>query len=337
MSVLAATIFLTLVFPAPAVNDSFLHSHRFAGDSPFIQGIQSTGNILYVGGSGQNNYTSIQEAINNASDGDTVFVYSGTYEEIIRVWKSIYLMGEHKNTTIIDGDFNGTVVEIDADGTVMKHFTITGGSGGMDDAGILITSGYVTVQNNTILDNEGTGIYLLSASHCRISHNVLMGNRYGGISLTEESHANNISRNDIRSGISGIYVSESNEQNISYNRVTNCSKGIYLTESSGATIIGNHLTGNEEGLFSYYASGNTIKCNNFISNVRNARFATFFHTGFLAPNRWVQNYWDDWIRIGAKVIFGVVYVPTFSLIGLFIPWVNFDWHPAQEPYEWRSS
>ena len=33
------------------------------------------GNILYVGGSGPGNFTSIQDAVNNASEGDTVFVF----------------------------------------------------------------------------------------------------------------------------------------------------------------------------------------------------------------------------------------------------------------------
>ena len=35
------------------------------------------GNILYVGGIGDGNYTNIQDAINVALDGDTIFVYSG--------------------------------------------------------------------------------------------------------------------------------------------------------------------------------------------------------------------------------------------------------------------
>ena len=35
----------------------------------------SRGNWLYVGGSGPGNYTKIQDAIDNASDGDTLFVY----------------------------------------------------------------------------------------------------------------------------------------------------------------------------------------------------------------------------------------------------------------------
>ncbi|MBP1662308.1 MAG: hypothetical protein H6P94_557, partial [Thermoplasmatales archaeon] len=34
----------------------------------------SSGTWLYVGGSGPGNYTKIQDAIDNASDGDTIFV-----------------------------------------------------------------------------------------------------------------------------------------------------------------------------------------------------------------------------------------------------------------------
>ncbi|MCD6481001.1 MAG: hypothetical protein J7L31_01850, partial [Thermoplasmata archaeon] len=61
------------------------------------------GNILYVGGSGPENYSKIQNAIDNASDGDTVFVYddSSPYYENIVINKSINLVGENKDTTVI--------------------------------------------------------------------------------------------------------------------------------------------------------------------------------------------------------------------------------------------
>ena len=38
-----------------------------------VSTVSFNGDMLYVGGSGANNYTRIQDAIDNASDGDTVF------------------------------------------------------------------------------------------------------------------------------------------------------------------------------------------------------------------------------------------------------------------------
>ncbi|GAH12836.1 unnamed protein product, partial [marine sediment metagenome] len=63
------------------------------------------GITLYVGGSGAGNYTKIQDAIDDANDGDTVFVFddSSPYYENVMVDKSISLIGENKETTIIDG------------------------------------------------------------------------------------------------------------------------------------------------------------------------------------------------------------------------------------------
>ncbi|UCD13534.1 MAG: hypothetical protein JSW60_08255, partial [Thermoplasmatales archaeon] len=63
------------------------------------------GKTLYVGGSGEGNYTKIQDAIDDASDGDTVFVYddSSPYqqESYLNIEKSINLIGEDRDTTVI--------------------------------------------------------------------------------------------------------------------------------------------------------------------------------------------------------------------------------------------
>ena len=74
--------------------------------------IQYSGKTLYVGGSGEGNYTKIQDAIDDASDGDTVFVYddSSPYYENVIVDKSINLIGEDKETTVVDGGRIGSVV-----------------------------------------------------------------------------------------------------------------------------------------------------------------------------------------------------------------------------------
>lgn len=77
------------------------------------------GNILYVGGSGPGNYTKIQDAINNSSNGDTVFVYdeSSPYYENIVINKSMKLEGENKETTVIDGKYIDNVIRITRNNT----------------------------------------------------------------------------------------------------------------------------------------------------------------------------------------------------------------------------
>ena len=49
---------------------------------------------LYVGGGGPGNYTTVQEAIDAANDGDTVYVFGGTYYENVIVNKRLSLIGE---------------------------------------------------------------------------------------------------------------------------------------------------------------------------------------------------------------------------------------------------
>ncbi|MCX6664402.1 MAG: pectinesterase family protein [Euryarchaeota archaeon] len=96
----------------------------------------SSGNWLYVGGSGPGNYTKIQDAIDNTSDGDTVFVYSGTYNESIVINKNqLTLIGQDKNTTIINFDPNYQIsqITINANNCSIEKLQITLGNNLISD------------------------------------------------------------------------------------------------------------------------------------------------------------------------------------------------------------
>ena len=84
----------------------------------------SRGDILYVGGSGPGNYTTIQGAINAAKPDDTIFVFNGTYFENINIFKSITLIGENKDITIIDGGGIGVPIKITNSFVKISSFTI---------------------------------------------------------------------------------------------------------------------------------------------------------------------------------------------------------------------
>ena len=73
-----------------------------ATDSIPVEPIGSRGTII-VNASGGGDYTHIQWAIDNASDGDNVYVKRGIYREKLHITKRISLIGEGNSSTIIDG------------------------------------------------------------------------------------------------------------------------------------------------------------------------------------------------------------------------------------------
>jgi parallel beta-helix repeat protein len=108
-------------------------------------------------------FTSIQDAINASKDGDTVFVYSGTYYENAVVNKTINLTGENRDNTIIDGGEYQDVVKITADWINMSGFTLkNSGSAGYPDYDVgleLNNSNHCSVFNNNV-SNNWFGIWL---------------------------------------------------------------------------------------------------------------------------------------------------------------------------------
>lgn len=87
------------------------------------------------------NYTSIQDAIDNAGDGDTIAVMNGTYDELITIDKPLILQGESPEGTIINGSYSGNVVNVTADNVEFHGFSVTGSKRPLDihemPAGIL--------------------------------------------------------------------------------------------------------------------------------------------------------------------------------------------------------
>jgi len=126
----------------------------------------------------------IQNLIDNASDGDTIYIPSGIYYENIEIDKSIDLIGEDKNTTIIDGSRIYNTVSISDDWVNISNFTIQNGSGSTASrhAGILIYSSHCTITNNIITDNKH-GLILSNYDYNTVAHNIISNNDLHGLLL----------------------------------------------------------------------------------------------------------------------------------------------------------
>lgn len=121
-------------------------------------------------------YQYIQRGIDNATNGDTIFVFNGTYREHLSIYKALDFIGENKETTVIDGGRDDTVVKITVPYVYLTGFTITKSGIHSNNAGICINSRYNCIFENIITKNF-YGIYLADSGNL-IYHNNIIENTY---------------------------------------------------------------------------------------------------------------------------------------------------------------
>ncbi len=96
----------------------------------------------------------IQEGIDNSSEGSTIFVLNGIYYENVIIDKKINLIGENKDSTTIDGMQKSDTVHIKSEKVFITGFTITNSSRiNWYDAGIRLNSSNIEIKNNIIKNN----------------------------------------------------------------------------------------------------------------------------------------------------------------------------------------
>ena len=216
----------------------------------------STGNTLYVGGSGTGDYTKIQDAIDNASDGDIVFVYSGTYyENIIVETANISLIGENKDTTIIDGRYIRTVLIFYEPNIEFSGFTIKNG-GHYSGVGIRSKSNYNNIYDNIFKEINGSAISL-DTDNNMIFNNMIISN---GIGIYTEGSNNNISDNIIKDNEKGIKIDNYGKYNTIFkNIISNNQNGVTIN-SNANNLIGNNISDNiNYGIYLSYGNHNVSK------------------------------------------------------------------------------
>ena len=249
--------------------------------------IKISGNTFYVGGDGPGNYTTIQSAIDNASSGDTVFVFNGSYYENVVVTKSINLFGQDKNDTIIRyNDPEKCVIYINTDWVNISGFNIKGREYGL----VLYSSKHSTISDINAIANWSTGISVVYSSYNTILGNYAPQNNVGGIGLYSSSYnvvtGNNVSSSDfgiILRGSSyntitgnnanyafwyGIYLRGSTNNIILVNNASNSKSGwgINLESSNYNQVIGNIMLNNDHGGITISSSSNNIIIGNNASS-----------------------------------------------------------------------
>jgi parallel beta-helix repeat protein len=185
---------------------------------------------IIVGQSSQAQYQSIQNAIDNATEGDIIYVENGIYHEPITIKKTIQLKGESRDNTIIDytGDiYKTSIIFIEATSCSIQGFTLSSSGEANDVSGIRISSDQNTISNIKI-HNTTNGIYIDNTARNNIISNNILYNNSHGIRLFV-AYSNKITNNLITENIdSGIRIKDSYDNHIYKNIITKNTVGVYL-------------------------------------------------------------------------------------------------------------
>lgn len=168
-------------------------------------------------GSSDENFTSIQAAVDAAEPEDTIFVSPGTYVENLKIDKHVRVWSVSRNpedTIISSADLYKNTVEISANSVSFSGFGIE--------------------------NSKKTGILLAGVKNCFINNNKAQGEEYG--IFLKNSEGNTVSDNILVLNEKGIRFEGSNSNTVQDNIIAyNYGPGISLEESRKNIIYNNYF------------------------------------------------------------------------------------------------
>jgi parallel beta-helix repeat protein len=200
-------------------------------------------------------FEKIQWAINNATAGDTILVYSGTYYENVYIDKQLNLQGfdDGNGTPVVDAGGVGSAIGLFADGINLEGFVIRRG-----DIGIEVMSNNNHLINNFVESNE-RGIVLSYSSNNNLSGNfIAMNTVHFGIEGDDVNHF--LHAIDTTNEVDGkpIYYVVAAPPDL----VIDASSGagyVGIINSVNVTIRDLELTNNGEGVLFFNTSNSVIE------------------------------------------------------------------------------
>jgi len=238
-------------------------------------------------------YATVQQAIDSANSGSTIHVEHGTYSPLV-VNKSLTIIGESVDNTIIDGKGTQNAIRITADNVFIRGLKVRNANNGIE----ISNSNHVVIASNMIMSND-RGISLSNSNEITIASNTIKDNNYG-IAL-DLSYRNTITRNTASNNIHGIDLRYSQNNTISWNIfASNTYNGLLLYHGTQNIIMSNSLKSNGQyGIYMQHCLANILYHNNIINNTNQIYQYDSSNTWFSRYERFGSaqeegNYWSDY-------------------------------------------
>ena len=193
----------------------------------------------------------IAQAVAKAKRGDTIIVQKGTYpENNILLDKPLTLIG--KDRPIINGQFKGSILKIQADSITIKGFRLANVpfKATEEQAAILLDKSKKFLIEDNIMDQVCFGVLLRKGRDGIIKNNKISSN------ATQQYNSGN-----------AIHLWSCKNIKIIGNEAANCRDGIYIQFSSKSYIEGNYCYKNlRYGLHFMFSDDNEYYRNRFSEN-----------------------------------------------------------------------
>ena len=129
-------------------------------------------------------YNDLQDAVDDASDGDTITVCAGEWDYVEITRRSIDLVGEGADVVTIDGGSNHPAILIEDETVSISGFTLTGSPSDHGGVGALdMTNATVDVTDVVMTDVTGSYVYVVLQDGGRATYAdvEIHDNNHGGV------------------------------------------------------------------------------------------------------------------------------------------------------------
>lgn len=210
-------------------------------------------------------YTTIDDAVAAAADGDTVHVIGGEHDGEVVIDKPVRLIGT--DGAVIDGHGEGTVVRIESPDVLLQGFTVqnTGRSFDKEDSGVYVEGERVHVIGNRII-NSLFGVNAATSHDMVIAGNYIEGQTSVEVGLRGDgikvwySHRTEIYDNHVNKS-RDLLVWYSNDVKVHDNYVENGRYGFHFMNSDDGYANHNVLVDNSVGIYIMYGKRFAIRDN----------------------------------------------------------------------------
>lgn len=226
--------------------------------------IDASADVIEVDQNGEGHHDSIQNAIDNSSSGDIIFIHNGTYNESFKVTFPLSVIGEDRDSVFIRPCNGSYAILIESDFVYLSNFSLkteyTVSS--YEKTGVTIKNNFSSIidveienfdygiiiyrcNNNTIsnvtISDAITGIKIELLCHDNIINDVMIEGCTIGVDVSGLPFTNHIQNVNINNcSRYGIRIEKGSENNAIYRcLILKCVDGLIITESCTGNKIEN--------------------------------------------------------------------------------------------------